>query len=167
MPSASRLMDVAMFNGIQAAALIYGFWRGGQPERIIAVLLLSASISTLLVPAHTSAFHSVFWPVLWIDIVLLLGLVAVAAFADRFWPMWIAACQLLTIAGHGVRAYEPGLWALAYWFIIVSIAYPMLGLLVVGAWRHHRRLPSGREFSWTVQRHRHEDAASSYPTLHR
>lgn len=119
-------------------------------------MLLVAAIANWLVPAGYTSFSSVFWPILWIDLTLLLGLTAVATFADRFWPIWIAACQFITVAGHGVRAYDPDLLAAAYWLIIGSIAYPMLAMLVVGVWRHHRRLPSGHEFACTAQRHRHE-----------
>lgn len=119
-------------------------------------MLLVAAITNWLVPAGYTSFNSVFWPILWIDLTLLFGLTAVATFADRFWPIWIAACQFITVAGHGVRAYEPDLLAAAYWLIIGSIAYPMLAMLVVGVWRHHRRSLSSREFACTAQRHRHE-----------
>lgn len=153
-------MIVIIFNAVQAIAAGYALWRGGGPERVVALLLLAASLATLMVPAGETSFHRVFWPVLWIDLTLLVSLAGVAAFADRFWPTWIASCQFMTVAGHGVRAYEPELWAAAYWLIIGSIAYPMLAMLVMGAWRHHRRLPSGHEFAWTAQRHRHERAAA-------
>jgi hypothetical protein len=150
------MIVVVIFNIVQAFVAGYALWRGGAPERSVSLLLLVASLSTWLVPARHLSYHHIFWPVLWIDLALLLGLAGITAFADRFWPMWITACQLVTVAGHGVRAYDPELWAMAYWFITGSIAYPMLVILVVGTWRHHRRLPSGVEFAWTAQRHCHD-----------
>lgn len=157
---------IAFFNAVQIIVSGYALWKGGIPERIVALMLVAASLATLLVPTALHAFHSVFWSVLWIDLILLAGLTGVAAFADRFWPIWIAACQFVTVVGHGLRAYEPELWAMAYWSIISIIAYPMLAMLVLGVWRHRRRSPSGHEFAWTVQRHRHERAAGAKPTLH-
>jgi hypothetical protein len=151
-------MVIIAFGVSQVLASGYALWRGGAPERSVALMLLAAAFASWSIPFGHMSFHSVFWPVFWIDLILLIGLTTIAIFADRFWPIWIAACQFMTVAGHGVRAYEPEMWATAYWFIIGSIAYPMLAILVVGAWRHQRRLLQGREFAWTMQRHRYEQA---------
>lgn len=153
-------MFVAAFGIIQFLVSGYAFWKGGAPERCVATLLLIAAITSWSVPAGAETFHHVFWPVFWIDTSLLLGLTLVAIFADRFWPLWVTACQILAVACHGVRGYDPGLWALTYWLIVGSIAYPMLALLVAGTWRHQCRQHSGVEFGWTAHRLRRERAVA-------
>lgn len=117
----------------------------------MALLLLLAAAATLATPMVPGvSYFTVFVAVLWIDLALFLGLTAVSAFANRYWPMWMAALQLFAIATHLARAYDPHFWAAAYWLVTTKIAYPMLLLLFVGTVRHRRRLRMGLpERSWS------------------
>lgn len=149
---------VAAFLVAQLLASGYAAAQGGAPERLVAAMLAVAAAATTLLPRPSLvAYDAVFWGVVWVDLALLIALVAVAATADRFWPMWLAALQLITLATHGVRGYDSSLLPWAYWLLAGKIAYPMMLLLVVGTVRHRERKHAGLpEFAWTAQRHSHE-----------
>ena len=90
------------------------------------------------------------WGGLTIDLAFLASLIVIAVRADRFWPLWLAALQLVAIGVHGVRAYDPHILPIVYARIVGEIAYPMLALLVIGTVRHHSRaLRFGGERDWS------------------
>ena len=87
-----------------------------------------------------------------IDLVTLVALAAIAARADRFWPLYVSALQLLTLGIHGVKAYQPALVHWMYGGASGKIAYPMLALLAVGVLRHRRRLTQhGSDPDWSLR----------------
>jgi hypothetical protein len=136
-----------------AQVLVSGFaiWRGGKPERVVGSSLLAAMVASALVPvAPRESYYSLHLPLFAIDLLLLSTLILVAARANRFWPIWLAALQLVAIGVHGVRAYDPHILPIVYARIVGEIAYPMLALLVIGTVRHHSRaLRLGGERDWS------------------
>lgn len=133
----------------------YAQWRGGAPERIAAICLVLAMIGTFWAGLSNPSYRGVQWDMLLIDFALLLALSILAGAADRFWPIWLAAFQLVAVAAHGVTAYNPEILPVAYWWIVGKIAYPMVAILAIGTRRHHRRTLGGvQEYAWTYQRHR-------------
>lgn len=145
------MIHILIYYAIALATCWFAFRHGGVPERIVAIgFLLAASASSMLAFADRPAFRSVDGALLSIDLALLAGLVVVALFANRFWPIWVSALHLLAIAVHGVRAYDPSLVPWMYAAAISKIAYPMLALLVAGTERHRRRTSShGIDPDWS------------------
>ena len=134
------MIHILIYYAAALASCWFAVRYGGVPERIVAVAFLLAAVgSSALAFAGRPAFRSVDGALLSVDLALLAGLVAVALFANRFWPIWISALHLLAIAVHGVRAYDPSLVPWMYAAAISKIAYPMLALLVAGTERHRRR----------------------------
>ncbi|MES2753163.1 MAG: hypothetical protein V4659_00710 [Pseudomonadota bacterium] len=118
-----------------------------------AALFAAAGIGTALIPRPLNVYGSVFWGVAWLDLAMLLALVVLALLADRFWPIWLAALQLVMIGFHGVRGYDPTILPYAYWFLVGKLAYPQMALLIAGTVLHRRRRAAGqRDFAWTFQR---------------
>lgn len=126
---------------------LFAVRRGGSPERIVAALICLAVIATSLIPPHT--WRGVVAPLLVIDAAMLAGLVGVALFADRFWPMYFAAVQLLTVGVHGVRAYDASVLPSVYARLAGELAYLTLAILAIGTWRHVKRGPEA-DWSWQV-----------------
>lgn len=159
------MIGIVLFALCQLLASAYACWRGGAPERLVGALLLAALVATVLTPLQASyTYAGLNWPLLRIDLLLLMALVAVALLADRFWPMWLAATQLVAIGAHGVRVYSPDIVPVAYWALTSRIAYPMLLLLMLGTARHRLRLSAGMpEYGWTLQRLRHGRGDSARP----
>ena len=147
-------IKAVVFYVVLLFALGYVARRGGSPERLVAFLFVTAAMASTLMPFDPEkTYHSVNWGVLAVDLLLFIALVAVAARADRFWPMWIAALQLIELAVHGVRAYDPQLWAIVYGRAVGELSYPMLLLLVIGAQRHTKRVwACGPELAWTPEK---------------
>ena len=161
----SALANIIVFNVVLLVTCIYAGARGGAPERIAAGLFIGASAVTYVLPFDPDInFHHVEWANLAIDVVMLLSLGGLALAADRFWPMWLAALQLLMVAVHGVRAYEPRLLALTYSLVAAKLAYGALVILAVAVLRHRARTAGGRrEHDWTHQRHRARGVPGSAP----
>ncbi|KQN28847.1 hypothetical protein ASE88_07485 [Sphingomonas sp. Leaf38] len=148
----AAVIHILIYYAVALATCSFAFRHGGMPERAVAVAFLLAAIgSSMLAFTARPAFRSVDGALLSVDLVLLAGLVAVALFANRFWPIWISALHLLAIAVHGVRAYDPSLVPWMYAAAISKIAYPMLALLVAGTERHRRRKSSyGIDPDWSI-----------------
>ncbi len=157
MASLSAYVSIGAFLILQIAVTVYAIVRGGTPERLAGVTLLAAAGMTLIAPLIIGVdFGHVAWALFMVDGPLLIMLLVLAAFADRFWPMWLAALQVVAIGNHGVRAYDPAILNYAYWFMAGKISYPMLFVVAIGTLRHHRRLSAGApEHAWTFQRKKH------------
>jgi len=141
---------VIFFNLLQLAVSGYAVIRGGAPERIVGLSLLVATLATrVLQQPFAIRFVGVEWGVFVIDLALLLVLLAVALFADRFWPMWLAAFQLLGTGAHVVRALDPEVMRAAYAILMAGWSYPMILVLAVGTRRHVNRTRSGRDLDWS------------------
>lgn len=143
------MTHILVFNSVLILACTYALWVGGAPERATALVFVGAAMASYAVPY--SGFHVVEAPLFLIDLLTLLALVLIAMTANRFWPLYVAAIQLLTVAVHAVKAYQP---ALAFWMYggaLGKMAYPTLILLAVGAIRHRNRMARfGGDRAWSI-----------------
>lgn len=148
------MIHVWLFNLFLLVVCAYAFWAGGAPERWTALLFVAGVIVTSLIPFRQQhSFHSVFWLLLAVDAAMLVGLVGIALHANRFWPLYVSALHLVTLAIHGVKALQPDLVPWMYAVANGKIAYPMLVLLAVGALRHRDRLARfGSDRDWSPPR---------------
>lgn len=130
---------------------MYALLRGGLPERAGASILAIGSVLT--VAAVSSLEHryvSIEFGVFLVDVATLLAFLILALRADRYWPLWIAALQLIGLAGHGVKLMDPDVIRRAYAFAMQFWGYPMLLLIVLGTHWHQRRLKRfGADRSWS------------------
>jgi hypothetical protein len=145
-------LHAAIFFAAQSATTVYAVRWGGSPERVVAAALAVAAIVSTVVPLDPAyAYATVNWRLFWIDVGLLMTLVAIALAANRYWPMWLAALQLDTVMTHAVKAYDPQIWALVYSRLTGLSAYPIMAVLLIGTIRHHRRGQAGaREAGWVA-----------------
>jgi hypothetical protein len=85
-----------------------------------------------------------------VDTAMLVTIVALALYADRFWPLWLAAFQVIQVVAHVPELLIPQLLPTAYGLIISVWAYPMLVILAIGTWRHRQRIKLfGKDASWS------------------
>ncbi|TPG11984.1 hypothetical protein [Sphingomonas oligophenolica] len=142
------MTHIYVFNIALFAACGYAFWCGGSPERLTAAVFLIAAAASYARP--DGALDRVQLSLLAIDVATLAGLVVIALMSNRFWPLYVSALQLLTLAIHGVKAYEPDL---PYWMYVSAngkLAYPTLILLTIGVLRHRERVArSGVDRAWS------------------
>jgi len=129
---------------------LYAWRRGGGPERVVAAMLLSAAIATIVVRSDFAIrYHTISGAVLFIDLLLFGGLVAVATKANRQWPIILASLHGVTLLGHLGKAMNPDLLRLGYAAMLSLPALPGIIVLALGTWRHRRRIArSGADASW-------------------
>ena len=135
-------MNNIVFNALLIISCAYAFWRGSNDSRAIALMSAAASIVThLLLRSDPERYANIEVGVLVIDVLTLIGFVAVALGSSRFWPLWIAGLQLTTLLAHIAKEIQISLVPQAYAAAAVFWSYPILIILAVGTWReHHRRI---------------------------
>lgn len=117
-------------------ALVSGFalWRGGAPERRVAVANVAAWFITPLTIEADAAGPQ--WGVLGVDGLFLAYLLWLALTADRLWLLFATAFQLLGVVTHLALAVDQGVPALPYRWGLVIWSYLVLASLAVGAFVH-------------------------------
>jgi hypothetical protein len=124
--------------GVVVSIVVCGgaLWKGGREERLIgAVLLLNFAISIFL--------RDISWPRVQLagfiaDLATLALMFAVALWSKKFWPMFAAAFQLLSVMTHVGKMLDPLMHQLAYLTAIIIWTYLILISLGVGTWNHWR-----------------------------
>lgn len=139
-----------LFVGLIATACLFAWWRGGGPERAVAVMFLTAWLASIATRApFPQRYQGVAYHTLVIDILLLVGLLAVARRANRVWPVLITSLQALIVLAHLARMASPH--QIAFVYLVMTTAWPFIQLLIVIAgtaflWR--RTAIQGAEPSW-------------------
>ena len=132
------MTHIIIFNLALLIACFYALWAGGAPERAAAAIFLSAAVCTFSLPHLSSA--RIAPQLAAIDALTLIALTLVALKANRYWPIYESALQLLTFAIHGVKIYQPDMPHWMYFGANGKLAYPTLILLAVGVLRHRERV---------------------------
>lgn len=145
------MLRIMIFVALLVLTCGYALRRGGQPERVVAMALLASTLASAMVRADVDhRFVEMETGLLIVDALLLIVLVVVASRADRGWPLLVAGLHLVTVGAHGIKFVEPGMIPVTYAVLIALWSYPMLILLVVGTWRHHRRIRRyGADGDWS------------------
>jgi hypothetical protein len=118
----------------------YALWRGRRYERIAAVVFVAATILSIL--GHSplrGRYVAIETSDLIVDSAVLVAVVAIALLSDRFWPLWAAGLQLVDSMSHVMKAIDVDLLPKVYGAAERFWSYPILIILLVGAWRQHRR----------------------------
>ena len=116
---------------------------GGRPERIIAVVwIIAVEVIDRLyhviwtIPYqlnHVDLFHAI------LDGTVFISLLLVALNANRFYPLWIAAFQLLSVTAHVARELADAISPVAYAVMVVAPSWGILLSLIFGLIAHVRR----------------------------
>ena len=75
-----------------------------------------------------------------LDAAILLVLVLIALKANRWWPIWLSALQLIVVAGHVAAYLKIPAVSGVYWGMTALPAYPELIILLFGIIRHKKRI---------------------------
>lgn len=133
--------------------LAFAAWRwGGGPERALAAILVWFRVADW-------TYHGVFEDALelasidfahaLIDVVACLAAFAVALHANRIYPLWFAAVQLLALFAHLARAMAVDILPVVYAIMFMAPSYLQIAILGLGLWLHHQRVRRhGRYRSW-------------------
>jgi hypothetical protein len=160
------MLPVEAYYAMLALCWMYALLKGGAPERFGATILAVGSILSLAARSSaTGRFGSVEVGVFLADVATLIAFLVLALRAERYWPLWLAALQIIGTAGHVVKLADPDTIPRAYAVALVFWSYPMLLLIALGTWRHQRRLArNGVDPSWSTFFGRSDQAPPPGPT---
>ena len=133
----------------------FAFWRGSKPEMLGALIVaLDVAIDLVLRqwlgPWDFSAFSSSRFAIDLVEFGLLLSL---ALSANRVWPIFSAAAQLVAVAGSLAVWGSKGGMQVAYWAVTQSPLLGQLAALAIGTLFHLRRQAVvGSYRDWRVAR---------------
>jgi hypothetical protein len=121
-------------------AVAYALRRGGGPERAAAAIMsggLLLSLADLSIVANR--FHGPEYGLAFVDVLMLVAFIWLALTADRFWTLWVAALQAVTVLSHFAMILKPVPLPAYYKNTIQLWSYPQVALLAVGTLRHRLR----------------------------
>lgn len=113
---------------------IVGFGWGGRTERAGAMIVLIASLTTMMVE-RPGLFD---WRdgrdgLIILDVLVLIALLALALRSRRFWPLWATAFQLIAVSSHLMMFLEPHRILQAYALLQGFWAYPIMLSIMSGS----------------------------------
>ena len=141
-----------IFPILLTGCMAYALWKGGPPERVAAAVLLGGVILTIVAQLfETNRYASVQWGVAVVDAGVLAGFLSVALLSTRYWPMWLAALQIIQFCSDFAKLL-PGVADLTYAMASSLIGYPVALILAVATARHRMRTTRfGAQPSWRHQ----------------
>jgi len=144
-------LQVIVIVGLVVVAGSLAFQQGGPPEKLAAAIIVGWILVDALyhVLFGPSGFDTVDPVHLVLDGGELAAIVWLSLRANRMWPLWAAAAQLICVSGHLAVMVEPGGVRRAYWAMTQLPQYIQLTALLLGATAHARRERRvGRYRSW-------------------
>lgn len=154
-------MNVVVFNLMLLIVCGYALIWGGAPERITALVFAGASGLTYAF-MYDYGFGSISLRYFLLDVSMLVVIGGLSLWADRFWPMWVAATQFVIVAVHVAKAYRPELLPFVYYAATAKLAYPMVLMVAVGTLRHRERVARhGAELDWSRWHDRSSETRAS------
>lgn len=127
-------------------------WKGGAPERCGALVFV---LMALLQYTGRLFFERVFDAVdplaVAVDVFALVGFTLIALQANRTWPFFIAAMQLLSCASHFGRDISTKVEPLVYAILALVPTGTAIGILLIGVLAHMARVRRGATIpGWTA-----------------
>lgn len=125
---------------------------GGGPERALAGVLIwlkAADWAYHGLLQGSLDLHDIDRAHAFIDVAACAGAFAVALYANRIYPLWFAAVQLLAVFAHLARAMAVDILPTVYAIMFIAPSYLQICILAAGLWLHRRRvLRFGPYRSW-------------------
>jgi len=143
-------MNIFVYLGLLVTCCVFALWRGGAPERLGVAILVAAIVASSFVPAAgTHRFYQMESGLLAVDSAMLVAVTLLALFAQRYWPMWLAAVNVNIVVTH-LLMLDPRLMPWSYAVANAAWSYPIPVLLAAGAWRHRQRIARyGSDPAWS------------------
>jgi len=134
------ILRVTLFWLLLILSCGYAAWRGRKYERLAALVFVTATILSVL--SHSplrGRYVGLETSDIIVDTAVLFATTAIALASDRFWPLWAAGLQLVDTMAHVMKAIDANLIPQVYGAAERVWSYPILMVLLIGAWRQHHR----------------------------
>ena len=132
-------------------SILFAARKGDEPERMVAIILVATFVFDI-------ANHLIFGDPTWfevnpghfvIDMWAFLTLTWVALKANRGWPLWSSATQLIVVIAHFAKLFEIDEARRSYWVMTQVPALMQLVVLIIGTYAHAaRQRRIGRYAAW-------------------
>lgn len=124
-----------------AASIGLGLWKGGAPERIGSLILLTMTIFQVMVmQVLPSRFVAVDFGPFASDCIGAAGFAYLAIEARRIWPLWAAALQVLSLSAHFARWADIHIPPLVYAVMRSGPTFGVIMIILAGTALHLIRL---------------------------
>ena len=141
-----------IFMAILVISIGFAVWQGGSPERwgaaVVSAMLLTQLAGRTSIPRR---FDAVDLAGFGVDLLGFVGMTVIALHADRKWPLWTAALQLLCCLVHLVRIFSIKVEPFVYGTMKTVPTFLVLIILIVATVCHLRRVRrNGHDPSWVT-----------------
>ena len=139
---------------LMAVAIVFASLRkGGEPEKLVAAVLIATAGLDMV--NHAMFGDPVFFAVnpghLVIDIWAMTALLWVALRANRGWPLWVSAAQIIVVLGHMSKIIDLSLVRFGYFAMTQLPISIQVCALLLGTVAHVRREERvGRYHAWRL-----------------
>ena len=159
----SQGFEIASFVGfysILGVSLFVAFRTGGRPERLGASILVAMLVLQLCgrLIFTEAQFATLDGFSLASDLIGLIGFTVLGYFANRFWCIWAASFQLLSVSAHFARIADVAVEPLVYALMRSSPTLLAILAMLAGTANYHRRMQ--RRQATTLPRQFHGSAFS-------
>ena len=130
---------------------VWAFAQGDAPERWAGTVLSAAVLAAVVVSAfgQPDDYRGVILVYLIGDSLVFLALIPLAMRANRIYPIWLLAAQLIAVAMHFQRELVPGIHPLAYFVLVHGPSWVQVAAFAAGMTAHRRRIARfGSYRSW-------------------
>ncbi len=126
------LLRSAFYIGLLIGGCAFAIRCGGAPEQIVAWVVLATFVADpILHLVFKRTFETVDPTHVIIDVARFAGIAAVALRANRFWPIWLSAFQLLALAAHLAKTMDLHIHPVIYGAMSAMWSYGILiGLIL-------------------------------------
>jgi hypothetical protein len=133
-------MRFTIFISLWFLASLLGLARGGQAEKLGALLLLvMVIINIALRPLASVNIVQVFPAAALADGLLLAASFGLALLTTQRWPLWFCAAQLVRLLGHAMRYSLPSMAPAAYGVFTNGPVYIQCLAVIFGVIAYQRR----------------------------
>ncbi|WP_279349633.1 hypothetical protein [Erythrobacter litoralis] len=140
--------DLIVYRAALQYALVFGtsawaFARGDGPEKSVGLVLsgmiIAFQLATWLLPASLT-YGEVIPVYLAIDLSVFIAFTPIAMRANRIYPLWLLAAQLIALLMHFQRDLFPSIEPLAYYALTHGPSWVQTFAFLGGMIAHRRRL---------------------------
>lgn len=147
----SATLLLTLYKGVSLTTVVLALRKGDEPEQLTSLVLMTAifadSINHWLF--GTPSYFTVNPGHLVLDGWCLIVMVWVALYANRGWPLWVGALQMIVVAGHLSKLFDISAIRRGYWVMIAVPGYFQLLAVWIGLASHVRRVERiGRYAAW-------------------